>query len=137
VNMSETISKRISELMLENNLNGAQLATAIGVSFPAVCQWQNERSDISIENLFNLAKLFKCSIDYLTCKTEIETTFILRLQDLMRKNSVSLYSLNKKGILPKSTYYTWKKGATPRLSNIMPLADYFNCSVDYLLGCQF
>lgn len=142
--MSEIISERINDLMLENNLNGEQLALAIGVSYPAVSLWKNNANDISIDNLFNLAKLFKCSVDYLVCRTEADsgyqerdTSFILRLQDLLHKSNTTLYSLNKKGVLPKSTYYTWLKGAAPRLSNIIPLAEFFNCSLDYLLGCQF
>lgn len=141
--MTETMSERINDLMIENNLTGEKLAKAVGVSFAAVSQWKTETNEISIDNILSLAKLFNCSIDYLTGRSEtdlsfreIETTFILRLQGLLTKNSTSLYALNKNGVMPKSSYYTWLKGAAPRLSNIIPIANYFDCSLDFLIGCK-
>lgn len=137
-----SIHERIKDLMADKGLNGQQVATAIGVSFPAVSQWKNEYSNISIENIFRLAKLFDCSIDYLVGRTENESSFcectsdfLYRLQELISKNNISLYRLNNNGILPKSTYYTWVRGAAPRLANLIPIADYFDCTLDYLLGC--
>ncbi|MDR3022037.1 MAG: helix-turn-helix domain-containing protein [Clostridiales bacterium] len=57
-----------------------------------------------------------------------------RILELMKKNNVSHYKLQKDCNLSHSSSSNWKNGATPTTETIFKLADYFNVTADYLLG---
>lgn len=58
-------SERIKELRLEKKLSILQLSKEIGVSDATICRWENNKTDVTGENLITLAKFFKVSSDYL------------------------------------------------------------------------
>lgn len=55
------------------------------------------------------------------------------LKKLCDEQGISVNTLEEKIELGKNTLYSWKKN-TPKGSNLIKVADYFNVSVDYLLG---
>lgn len=56
-----------------------------------------------------------------------------RLKELCDTRGISVNKLEEKIGLSKNTLYSWKKN-TPKGSNLIKVADYFNVSTDYLLG---
>lgn len=56
-----------------------------------------------------------------------------RLKELCDTQGISINKLEEKIGLGKNTLYSWKKN-TPKGSNLIKVADYFNVSTDYLLG---
>ncbi len=57
------------------------------------------------------------------------------LSDLMFSRKVTAYQIWKETKIPQSSIGTWKAGtATPSAENITKLAEYFNVTIDYLLG---
>lgn len=56
-----------------------------------------------------------------------------RLKELCDAQGISVNKLEEKIGLSKNTLYSWKKN-TPKGSNLIKVADYFNVSTDYLLG---
>lgn len=56
-----------------------------------------------------------------------------RLKSLCDSQGISINKLEEKLDLSRNTLYSWKKN-TPKGSNLMKVADYFDVSTDYLLG---
>ena len=62
-------------------------------------------------------------------------TTVEKIQDLITKNNLSAYKLSLEIGLNKTFLTDWKNGkAKPSADALHKLADYFNVSVDYLLG---
>lgn len=57
-----------------------------------------------------------------------------RLSILIKERDISASGLAKQIGLSNSASVKWKKGAIPDSSTLQKIADYFNVSVDYLLG---
>ena len=55
------------------------------------------------------------------------------LKKLCDEQGISVNTLEEKIGLGKNTLYSWKKN-TPKGSNLIKVADYFDVSTDYLLG---
>ncbi|MFJ3386647.1 helix-turn-helix domain-containing protein [Lysinibacillus sp. NPDC086135] len=55
------------------------------------------------------------------------------LKKLCDEQGISVNTLEERIELSKNTLYSWKKN-TPKGSNLVKVADYFNVSTDYLLG---
>ena len=62
-------------------------------------------------------------------------TTVEKIQDLIAKNNLSAYKLSLEIGLNKTFLTDWKNGkAKPSADALRKIADYFNVSVDYLLG---
>jgi transcriptional regulator with XRE-family HTH domain len=61
----EILAQRLKELRAEKGLSARALGKIIGVSDVTVCRWENNKSDITGENLFKLSRFFNVSADYL------------------------------------------------------------------------
>lgn len=58
-----------------------------------------------------------------------------RFVELLQSKDVSAYKLSKESGIDEASISRWKKGAElPSVDNLIKLAAYFGCSVDYLLG---
>lgn len=55
----------IKSLMEEKNLKQKELAEILGISPSMVSQWNNETTNISLDNLFSMSKLFHVTVDEL------------------------------------------------------------------------
>ncbi|WP_018934497.1 helix-turn-helix domain-containing protein [Gracilibacillus lacisalsi] len=60
-------------------------------------------------------------------------TTLERIKKLCKEHSISVKILEERLDFPNNTIYQWKS-RTPGLDKIQKVADYFNVSVDYLLG---
>lgn len=61
--------------------------------------------------------------------------FIKRLNQLMNEQKINYRQLSKAVNIPYLTILKFlNKESIPRTSHIIKLADYFKCSVDFLLG---
>lgn len=56
-----------------------------------------------------------------------------RIKELSKKNHITIYQLESELNLGHNTIYQWNK-RQPSISRVEKIADYFNVSVDYLLG---
>ncbi|MFO1441700.1 helix-turn-helix transcriptional regulator [Bacillus sp. Bva_UNVM-123] len=56
-----------------------------------------------------------------------------RIKKLCKERSITVSILEEKLDLPNNTIYQWKT-RTPSTDRLEKVADYFNVSVDYLLG---
>ena len=62
-------------------------------------------------------------------------TFSERLVDIMDERGISSYRITLDTKIPNSQISYWKNGISqPTMENLIKLADYFNVSLDYLVG---
>lgn len=61
-------------------------------------------------------------------------TVIDRITALARERGVSINQVLRESHLNKSVLDNMKRGSMPSADKLAALADYFDCSVDYLLG---
>lgn len=56
--------------------------------------------------------------------------------DIVKKKNISAYKLSKETGISESLFSKWKSKPTSEISssNLAKIADYLDCSVDYLLG---
>ena len=58
-----------------------------------------------------------------------------RILELIKKNGITEYRVMKDCALQTNSFTYWKKGrATPGLDALIKIANYFNVSIDYLIG---
>ena len=66
---------------------------------------------------------------------DILSNFVENLKEMMFDNSVSKKDLCKELDIDLSQFYRYlRKESTPCLTTITKIADYFSCSIDYMLG---
>lgn len=63
----------------------------------------------------------------------VDLTMLERIKNLCKKHGITVTILEKDLDLPNNTIYQWKN-RMPNLERTKKVADYFNVSVDYLLG---
>lgn len=83
--------------------------------------------------IFVMERMIQVGID--TPKSE-DGTLLDRIKKLCKKRGISVSALENKLDLPNNTIYQWKS-RTPRIHTLRLVADYFNVSIDYLLGADF
>ena len=63
--MERKFAQRLKELRTEADLSFEKLGKEVGISSSALCNWENNRCDISSDNLQALADFFGVTTDYL------------------------------------------------------------------------
>jgi transcriptional regulator with XRE-family HTH domain len=136
-------AERLNELIFDNKTNAIEVSKAIGVSKSAIYRYLKSERIPSVDLLVKLSNYFNCSINFIigldsdnyTKNHLICPPFYERFRFLLDKFKVTKYKLVKDTHIPESIVYTWQNGqCVPTIESIMKLAEYFNCSVDYIVG---
>ena len=137
------LNERIRSLRVSHNLSQVELAKKLNVSKQSVSNWENDNILPSIEMLVEIAKLFSVSTDYLLGLDDLHTEETLypllpfheRLRNLLKSHGISQGKLQRELPLSSSALYGWLSGKRqPALVSLVRLCEYFDCSVDYLIG---
>ena len=134
----------LTGLMFDKNISSQQLATDLLVSARTVNRWRANESGITLSLLIKLCEYFNCSLDYLVGKTERDIrpnkfevgNFGAQVRKVMKSKGISSYVLRKDTQFSSSRFNDWDKGADPKLNTLLELANYFNCSLDELVGLE-
>ena len=135
-------AENLNDLMFDAKITAEQLSAAIGAGLTTVNRWKRDASKIRLSHLLKLADFFACSLDFLTGRsdTELDYTplqcppFFEQLRLVMEKYQVTRYRIVKDTKIYDSYFTNWKNGADPHILTLIDLANYFNCSVDSLVG---
>ncbi len=135
-------SERINDLMFERKISPEELSAVIGVSVSTIYRWKNGETDLMLNNLVALADYFHCSTDFLMGRSEdmsdltprVCPPFPQRIREVMREAGITTYKLRNTTRFDGKYFQKWDRGAQPSSSTLADLADYFECSVDYLIG---
>ena len=134
---------RLKEYMEERGVDQSTLANAIHIERSNVSEFLSGKHTPSFEAFISLLYYFNCSADYLLGLTDIHTEeplhevppFGLRLRALLKANNVSQAQLIKELPVSSAVPYKWLSGKNfPSIESLIRLAEYLDCSVDYLIG---
>ena len=136
-------SKRLLEFMAEQNLNAASLAKKLGVRHTTIGRYISGERTPKFSCFVDMLYLFNCSADYLLGLVDLHTeeplhpvpTFSIRLHTLLKERNITQARLIAELPLSSAVPYKWLSGInTPSTESLIRLAEYFECSVDYLIG---
>ncbi len=133
--------ERLNELIIENNINRLKLANAIKVSSTTINGYFNDNYFPQLDIAIRLADYFNCSLDYLFGRSDNYTNtntnnnaFIDNYNYLLKINKVSIARSLREMNMSEYNYYRWKAGIVPKTINLLEIADYFDTSLDFLIG---
>lgn len=67
-------------------------------------------------------------------KVESKTIFLNNLKELLELRGMSMREFSNAVKINRRTIYRWFETRSPKPASLIKIADYFNCSIDYLLG---
>ena len=138
-------SERLKLLRAAHHVSQSALGKDLFVSKQAVAKWELGTASPNPEMIAKIAKYFDVSTDYLLGRTDEAKpasnirvdghVFQIRLKELREATGLSQYSFAKQFGVAQSTVGSWEAGKRePNFATAQRLADFFNVSVDYLLG---
>lgn len=143
MDISKLLAERLQELLIENNLKATKLADNIGCKKSTIYNYLNGAKLPSLEMSIKLANYFKCTMENLI-GIELENytneffpcpPFNVRLEFLLKYYNISRYKLRTSIGVSESMAYYWAKGNTkPSFENIIKIAEYLNCPIDFVIG---
>lgn len=146
-----SFSQRLRELRKEHGLTQQELAEKAGLSRSSINTWESSRSLPLPDGLCALANALECSVDYLlgreqeystdetrnllVVQKDSTATFTERVTELLAEKNLSRRQLAISSGIPMTTINNWfNRASLPTLDIAEKLADYFECSLDYLSG---
>ena len=135
-------SERLNELIEDREISIEKLASNINVSLQTVYGWKSGKHQIYLSNLISLCDYLRCSIDFIAGRKDVELdfkpinppNFHTAIKAVMAKNNITTYRLRKDTRYVGSYFSRWSKGEEPNFCTLIELADYFNCTIDELVG---
>jgi len=141
--MSE-FGNRLKELVFDKQKTVSEICSEINLDTSVFYKWWGKSSVPNIDHLILLANYFNCSLDFLVGRIIDDypirvnnelPAFGERLKFLVKNSDKSVYYLCKTSKIHKGSFMRWQNGQFfPLLDNLLKLADYFKCSLDYLVG---
>lgn len=141
-NMSK-FAERIMELKEDDHLSNLQFEKICGCKNQSISSWLTKGVYPKLINLMRLSKYYNYSLDYILGLTdnkiisrrENPIPFLTRIADLLVKNNTSEYAVAKACDFNRSSFVNWRKRKLlPQTECLICIAEYFDCSVEYLLG---
>ncbi len=143
MSLSKIFQKRFIDIINETDYKRAELSKLIPISQSSLSNALSYGIIPSVKTLIRVADFFDISINFLLGKTNEEnfiksstpTTFHQRFESLCAENEVTHYKVASDCLFDKSSISKWfSKNFIPELEILELLCDYFNVSLDYLLG---
>lgn len=139
----KNFAERLQDLIIENEINPPILADAIGVASTTITRYLTAKKCPSVEVVVKIADYFNCSTDYILALNDDSTAYKFRkcppfgqqLKYLFEKQQKTQYSFKKQKRISQSVLYYWLHDVyMPSIYNIIKLSEFFECTVDYVLG---
>lgn len=139
-------AENLKELMIEHNLNAPALADKLNIHRTNVTRYLRGERFPTFPIFIGIILYFNCSADILLGLTDypVNAEFVpmpedfgQHLYEVMEEHSVTQYALTKgeKRIISGDLMYKWLHNMTyPSIENLVKLAEFMGCSVDYLIG---
>ena len=136
-------AERLYELMLEKSLNTPKLANELGICRTTLTRYLSGKTVPSLSTAIMLADYFSCALDYLL-GSEKESyydkfkpcpPFTKQFAFLLEHFGKTKTEVHEKAGITESLIYDWQRGTyAPTIYNVIKLAEFFDCSVDFVIG---
>lgn len=130
-------NEQLKTLRKINGLTQKELAEKLKIKQNSYSDWENGKSEPNIEMLVRIADYFDVSLDYLLGgkMKNITEEFSLCLKKLRMKRKLSQKQIAEELKISQQQYSKWEGGIiTTNAETLVRLANYFDVSIDYLLG---
>ncbi len=143
MNNTQKFAERLFELLIDNDIKPANLADRLGVNRKVISRYVKGKRLPSVDMAIRMSQHFECTIDFLlgrsdnNGKTEVVNAplFKDRIVYLLQFFNKTKYVISKETHIDQSVIYDWQKGTvSPSMNSIIKLADYFDCSVEFVIG---
>ena len=136
--------ENVRELLIENGITALQLSKRSGISKNTIYNWFERESLPKVDTLLVLSGYFKCSCDYLLGRSDDRKyfepkpgKFSEKLRGFIKRGNVSIYKISKDTGISRTNFFDWLGDrAQPLLYGVIKLSDYFDVSVDEMLGIR-
>ena len=137
------LSIRLKEYLEERDLTQSALAKTLDIQRSNVSEFLSDKHTPSFDCFVKMLYFFNCSADYLLGLTELHTEETLhpvpafkdRLRAMLNERGVTQAELIANLPVSSAVPYKWLTGINePSIESLIRLAEYFDCSVDYLIG---
>jgi len=135
---------RLYEIMKEKDISKEDLAQGLGLKNASmVYRWLKSIHIPTLTSANKIANFFNCSLDYLAGRTEdfkpsrVQELkpFGQNLRNAIEKSKVSQNKIIKALNISTHSIVSWLNDKTiPNFSSVIKLAEYFNMSIDDLVG---
>lgn len=135
--------ERLSEYMQERNLTQKVLESKYGIPSSTISALLLGKNMPGYNTLTKLLTIFNCSADFLLGVDEFPTeetlypviAFSERFKAILSEKKISQERVKKELSISASVIYKWVSGqSSPCATSLIRLAEYLDCSVDYLIG---
>ena len=133
----------LKDTMIERNLSVADLSQQSGVNVSRIYDYLSGKAPAT-HNAVKIAQVLNCTLDYLfgfesdyvECSDyTLSSDCTARFREAVAKCGKSRYLIAKETGLTQTQLSNWYLGKqVPKLITLIDLADYFSCSLDYLVG---
>ena len=129
-------------LLFDHQMNIPQLSAVLGLNEATFYKFFRKTRQPALETLIKIADYFGCSVEFLLGREPERKEqfapcppFPERLETLVGRTELSKRRFCAEAGITRSAFYAWQSGQSlPSLEYVVKLADYFGCSVDYVLG---
>ena len=132
-------AETLNDLLIENNLNIASFSKCINISSTTLYDLKTYYP--SLKTALKIVDYFKTSLDYFEKRTDVfeyhyNPDYKIDFWGNMQKfqKSTPAYIICQSINISEPTYYKWKKGSLPTYQTLVDLANFFDCSIDELIG---
>ena len=143
MSISNVFQNRITELVEDCEVKKSELPNLIGVDYRSLSNALNYGIIPTPRILIRIADYFNVSIKYLLgtsndeyfSKSKVKSDFKTHFDFLCKENNITFYKVSKDLHFDQSYITRWfNKNYLPSLELLYLISDYFEVSVDYLLG---
>ncbi len=140
--MSNFVEK-LKEFMKDEQISQIRLSEKAEIYHSSISNFMAGKHLPSYENFVKLLYAFNCSADYLLGVSEYQQEeklyevlpFAERFNQILKERKISKERFRKDNKISSSVLYKWSSGkAKPSIDSLIKIAEYFDCSVDYLIG---
>ncbi len=137
---------RYKELREYNKFKQKDIANILGIERITYAHWELLTSDMPLDICNTLANLYHVSVDYLlgisndrqypNSLNKINYDIMCqRLKELRKKHKLLQREVAIKVGFPVATYSSYERGySIPTTLKLFDIADFYHCSMDYLIG---
>lgn len=135
--MDNKFYNNLKYLRKSRSLTQQELADVLGISRQGYAKYENNLGEPDISTLIKIANYFSVSIDWLVSGETIEhySTFENILKNLRKSKNITQRQLAEKINVTHVSISGYESGnRSPDTETLQKIADYFNVSIDSLLG---
>lgn len=143
MNKSVGFAERLSEMMTEHGINAPALADVLKTDRSNITRYLRAEQSPYFELFVKMIDFFVISADYMLGISDYSPSegfkkakpFAEQLRLVMQGAKVTQYRMEKDLHISGSVMYRWLNGQSlPTVESLAKLAEYMDCSVDFLLG---